>query len=149
MAGSLHQVVLYTRQGEDHLFTVVNRVMASKNDLQFCVKVLARITSAVDQCSRAKINEDVSLNRLKLARRVIDIISATEVTEHIRKLTTLDPFLKDGIWVTQGRMRKGLPRIFGVFSFQLLLPHQKLAEQIIIAAHNKNHDASTTTLARS
>ena len=83
------------------------------------------------------------------ARKVNNILSATKVTGHIGRLTTLDPFLKDSVWVTQGRMRKGLPQIFGIFSLQLLLPHQRLAELIMIAAHNENHYASTTTLARS
>ena len=132
MAGSLLKITHYTSKGEDRLVSVVNRIMASRNSLQFCVEVLARMTSAVDQSNRAMIAEDVSLDRLKIAHRVIDIVSATEVTEHIGKLTTLDPFLKDSVWVTQGRMRKGLPQIFGVFSLQLLLPHQRLAELIMI-----------------
>ena len=75
MAGALHQIVLYTKKGEDRLFTVVNRIMASKNYLQFCIRVLARISSAVDQRNRAKINEDMSKDRLKLARTVINIVS--------------------------------------------------------------------------
>ena len=87
--------------------------------------------------------------KLKLAQRVIDIISATEVTDHISDLTTLDPFIKDGVWVTQGRMKKGLPQIFGVLNLQLLLPHQRLVELVMIAANNKNHDGSATTLTRS
>ena len=91
----------------------------------------------------------MSKERLRLAQRVIDIVSATEVTEHVQNLTTLDPVIKDSIWVTQGRMKKGLPHIFGILSLQVLLPHQRLEELIMIAAHNENHDASTTTLTRS
>ena len=59
MAGSLQQIVLYTK-GEDCLFTVVNSILASKNDLQFCVRVLARIIGAVDQGNRVKIDKDMS-----------------------------------------------------------------------------------------
>ena len=66
MAGSLQLIILYTRE-EDCLFTVVKNVMASKNNLQFCIRVLARIIGAVYQGNRAEINQDVSKERLKLA----------------------------------------------------------------------------------
>ena len=42
--------------------------------------VLERMTIAVDQSNRATIAKDVSLERLKIARRVINIVSATKVT---------------------------------------------------------------------
>ena len=89
MAGSLLKITHYTSKGENRLVSVVNRIMKSRHSLLFCVGVLARMTSIVDQSNRATIAEDVSLERLKM----------TEVTEHVGRLTTLDPFLKDGVWV--------------------------------------------------
>ena len=78
MAGSLHQIILYTK-GEDHLFTVVNSILASKNDLQFCVRVLARIIGSVDQGNRAKIIVLVFEGKSGIKELIVDLFTV-EVT---------------------------------------------------------------------
>ena len=73
-----------------------------------------------------------------------------EVTPHVEtKLQSLAPFIKDGKWVTQGRMKHGLLAILGVAQLQVLLPNQRLAELIMMQAHRENHDCPKTTLVRS
>ena len=53
------------------------------------------------------------------------------------------------MWVTRGRLGKGLPKILGVEKLPILLPSSRLAELIMIEAHLENHDGAPGTLARS
>ena len=131
------------------LRNIVYRILDYSNNLNVCVRILARVTAGADARTRETIRLQPTVERLAIARRIIDIISALEVTEHLAKLQSIDPFLKDGVWVTRGRMRKGLPHVFGMLELQVLLPDQRLAQLIMDAAHRENHDGSATTLARS
>ena len=53
------------------------------------------------------------------------------------------------MWVTQGRLKKGLSKILGTEKLPVLLSSSRLAEQIMIKAHEENHDGAPATLARS
>ena len=53
---------------------------------------------------------------------LIDIISAMEITQHLDKLMSLDPLLRDSVWVTQGCLKKGLLIIAGMVTLQILFP---------------------------
>ena len=78
------------------------------------------------------------------------MVAAAEVSLHVNtKLVSLCPMLKDGRWVTQGHLSKGLVRILGVSELQLLMPDQRLAKLCMIQAHEENHNGPAGTLARS
>ena len=40
------------------------------------------------------------------SRKLIDIVSSFDVTDRVKKLTELDPYLRNGVWYTSGRMRE-------------------------------------------
>merc|ERR1711989_11419 len=71
---------------------------------------------------------------------------ATEVQE---KMTTLTPEFEGGMWITRGRLKKGLPKILGIEKLPILLSSSRLAELIMIEAHQENHDGAPGTLVRS
>ena len=64
-------------------------------------------------------------------------------------MTTLAPEFEGGMWVTRGRLKKGLPKILGVEKLPILLSSSRLAELIMIKSHEENHDGAPATLARS
>ena len=53
------------------------------------------------------------------------------------------------MWVTQGRLKKGLPKILGTKKLPVLLSSSRLVELIMIEAHEENHDGAPAALARS
>ena len=64
-------------------------------------------------------------------------------------MTTLTPKFEGGMWTTRGRLSKGLPKILGVDKLPILLSTSRLAELIMVEAHEENHDGASGTLARS
>ena len=64
-------------------------------------------------------------------------------------MTKLAPSIEDGMWVTRGRLAKGLPGILGVDRLPVLLANSRLVELLMIQAHHENHDGAPGTLARS
>ena len=130
------------------LLDKIPAILKYSNNLDVCLKVLARVRRGADH-GREQIKKPVSVDDLVIARRLVDIVSAWEVTKNLPKLSSLDPFKKDGVWVTQGRMREGLQVISGRLALQVLMPDQRLAELVMWKAHCQNHDASAVTLARS
>ena len=57
-----------------------------------------------------------------VARRLADIHAIAEVSKHLEKLIALNPFLLNGVWVTQGWMRNGLPVALQISKLQILMP---------------------------
>ena len=66
-----------------------------------------------------------------------------------KKTKTIAPVLEHGVWVTRGRLSKGLHDILGVSKLPILLPKSRLAELYMEKAHKENHEATSGTLARS
>ena len=64
---------------------------------------------------------------MERACRVIDITAGLEVSKYIKGLPTLDPYLKNGIWWTKVKERKGLQKIFGIQTFYIMMSHQMRA----------------------
>merc|ERR1712082_424788 len=94
--------------------------------------------------------ETPSLKRIRLARQLLFIVESYNIgTEVERKMTMLSPRFEDGMWVTRGRLGKGLPKILGVEKLPILLSSSRLAEMVMIEAHLENHDGAPGTLARS
>ena len=109
----------------------MNECLVVSNNLQKCINVLARVLQAQISKKREDVNNPVSVKMLVMVRNLIDVTAAMEVTPHVEtKLQSLAPFVKDGKWVTQGRMKHGLLAILGVAQLQVLLPNQRLAELV-------------------
>ena len=90
------------------------------------------------------------VEQLRKARLAMEVVAAVGVTPFVQtKLATLAPELSRGRWVTRGRMRKGLKPILGVSELAILMPEQRLAELVMLQAHEKNHDGPSGTLAQS
>ena len=53
---------------------------------------------------------------------MINIILVIEVTKCMSKLKSIYPLLRDGVWVTQSCLKKGLLIIAGMVTLQILFP---------------------------
>ena len=88
--------------------------------------------------------------RIRKACQMFFIVESYNVGNEVeKKMTTLAPKFEGGMWVTKGRLRRGLPKILGVEKLPVLLSSSRLAELIMIEAHQENHDGAPGTLTRS
>ena len=131
-----------------NLVTTVSELMTYSNNLRKVVAILARVMAAQTEGERLAIVETPSLKRICLARHLLFIVESYEVSSEVeKKMTTLAPRFKEGVWVTRGRLGKGLPNILGVEKLPILLSSSRLAGLIMIEAHRENHDGAPGTLA--
>ena len=127
----------------------IESCLSYSNRLEICIHILARVMNGAVPGKRLEILQTPTLRETGVAWRLVDIHAAVEVSKHLGKLVALDPFLSDGVWVTQGRMRNGLRVALGMSKLQILMPHQHLAELEMTHSHNVDHKSSAGTLARS
>ena len=72
---------------------------------------------------RARAFKTPTGERRRLARRLLFIVESQKVGCDVKKkMSTLAPRLEDGMWVTRGRLAKGLPGILGIEKLPVLLP---------------------------
>ena len=129
--------------------TVCNLLQYS-DELKKVVFILARVMATQLAGDRRAIETSPSVRYLRLARQMLFIVESHDVTTEVQeKMTTLAPEFKGGMWITRGRLRKGLPKILGVEKLPILLSTSRLAELIMIEAHKENHDGAPGTLAHS
>ena len=119
-----------------------------------CLKRAERVLARVLQSGRTRVDDTVEMEpgvaAIKEARLAMEVVASMELTSRIDSLgMTLAPELSGGRWVTRGRLRHGLRAILGVKELLILLPSQRLAELIMVQAHEKGHDGVEATLARS
>ena len=113
------------------------------------VSIVARVMAAQSKEGRAAVFKAPTAERLKLSLRLLLIVKSLKARDELRRKTlTIAPRLEDGVWVTRGRLAKGLPEILGVEKLPVLLPKSRLAELFMIQAHNENHEGPPGTLAR-
>lgn len=94
---------------------MVEELLNYTNNLGKAKHILARIVCAKGRQDREAVREAPTVRSVKLARWMIDMVATLEVTEHVNtKLVTSSPLLKDGRWVTQGWLCKGLAGILGL-----------------------------------
>ena len=119
---------------------MVHGILQFSNNLDKCVRILARLVHVSTERSRTAIKEPISVHYMSISGALIDIFSALEVAQaDSTKLVSLVLVLRAGCWVTQGYLRHGLPIILGVFELQVLLLQQRPAVLIMQQAHNQNH----------
>ena len=127
----------------------VAKVMDYSDDLDKVVSIVARIMAAQKEGRPAACKAPTGIRRRQACRLLFIVESQKAGSEVKRKMTTLAPCVEDGMWVTRGRLAKGLPGILGVDRLPVLLPNSRLAELLMIQAHRENHDGAPGTLARS
>ena len=81
----------------------------------------------------------------------------TYVAVQENKLLDLAPFrvtdpenvIHQGLWVTRGRIRKGIKAILGQTELPILMPTSRVAHLVMMEAHNQHHRGPKDTLWRS
>ena len=130
--------------------TTIRKLLQYSNELRKIVAILARIMATQVARDRRAIETAPSAKYLWLASQMLFIVESHDVAIEVqKKMTTLAPEFEGGMWVTRGRLKKGLPKILGVEKLPILLSSSRLAELIMIEAHQENHDSAPGTLARS
>ena len=130
------------------MVTTVRNLLQYSNDLKKIVFILARVMAAQSVGDRHVIEMTPSVKYLRLAHALLFIVESHDVSTEVQgKMTTLAPEFKGSMWITRGRLRKGLPKILGVEKLPILLSSSRLAELIMIEAHQENHDGAPGTLA--
>merc|ERR1712002_608331 len=121
------------------MVTTVRNLLQYSDELKKVVFILARVMAAQSAGDRSAIETSPSVRYLRLARQMLFIVESHDVaTEVQEKMTTLAPEFEGGMWVTRGRLKKGLPRILGVDKLSILLSSSRLAELIMIEANKEN-----------
>ena len=83
----------------------------------------------------------ISVKYLRLANQMLYIIESHDVGNEVqKKMTTLAPEYEGSMWVTRGRLKKGLPKILGTEKLPVLLSSSRLAELM----HNEDKDPGAT-----
>merc|ERR1711888_104095 len=130
--------------------------MVRTNSYEKARRVLARISSAhkksvpVGSENMMKaLEEEPSVSLLNKARDLMMVVSAWEVTPHVSKLVNLGPVYERGVWTCKGRLGKGIKSLLGKENLPILTRKGRLAELMMIAAHNRNHEGVAGTLAAS
>ena len=132
------------------MVTTVRKLLQYSNELKKVISILARIMAAQAARDRRAIETAPSAKYLRLANQMLYIIESHDVGNEVqKKMTTLAPEYEGGMWVTRGRLKKGLPKILGTEKMLVLLSSSRLAELIMIEAHEENHDGAPATFARS
>ena len=104
----------------------------------------------------------ISVEEYKRADRVILLLSQKDVREVLDRphresgrrntalpVDSLQPFKKEGIWLTRGRFGKALKRVLGPDALPILSPTCRLSQLHLIEAHSRNHMGGGDTLFRS
>ena len=130
------------------MVTTVNELLSYSDELRKVVSILASVMAVHTEGEHLAIMETPSPKRIRLARHLLFIVESYNVSNEVeKKMTTLAPRFEEGMWVTRGRLGKGLPKILGVEKLPILLSSSRLAELIMIEAHRENHDGAPGTLA--
>merc|ERR1712101_27707 len=132
------------------MVATVRKLLQYSNKLKKVVSILACVMAAQSSGERRAIEMTPSLKHIRLARQMLFIVESYDIGNEVeKKMTTLTPRFEGGMWVTKGRLGKGLPKILGVEKLPILLSSSRLSELIMIEAHLENHDGAPGTLARS
>ena len=127
---------------------MIRKLMDHHNRLEHVKRVLARLIRASFESDRAAIKIPPTVPFLNLAWKwMLSIASLdTEVDVMKGKLIGLSPIKVGGVWMTRGRLRKGMVEILGVNELPILLPHSRLSYLVMMAAHTENHEGPNMTL---
>ena len=129
----------------------IKDLMNHHSSLELVKGILARVIQANSKSDREVIRAEPDVDYLDMAWRWMLIIASTETVVDVvnGKLTGLAPLRHGGIWVTRGRLGKGMFRILGIRELPILLPQSRLAYLVMRSAHEEKHNGPKNTLWRS
>ena len=137
-------------QAGARLRNLVLEVMARHNSFDEVKRILARWLWASVKGERERCRDFPKVKFLALAEKLMFLIDSSNTGEEIKKhnsrLTNLSPMWSKGRWVTKGRLGKGMFKVLGVEELPVLVPTSRLAELVMLRAHNYNHKSVTITL---
>ena len=152
-----------------HSLNKVRGVMARLLRISaYCANFKKRSTTLEVRPKREELEEiakkSISVEEYSRADKMILLLSQKDVREVLDKpqrdkykasnetslpVTSLQPFKRDGIWVTRGRFGKALKRILGPDSLPILSPTSRLAQLYLLDSHERNHMGGGDCLFRS
>ena len=131
-----------------HLHSMVTEVMQYSNSLPKVFAILARDLAANKSQLRATIINEPTVYYLSLAEHLAYIVAMAETDPLVKsgKLDGMAPYWSMGRWNTRGRLGKGAFKVLGVSELPILSRHSRLAELIMIHAHEQNQKGAKVTL---
>ena len=128
---------------------LVEEVMSRSNSFDFVKRVLSRWLRAKSE-GRDAVRAPLRVKYLDLAERMMFLFASLDTAKVMKqknnKLVGLGPRLVKGQFVACGRLGKGLMKVFGKAGLPIILPTTRMAELLMLRAHNHNHKQVTTTL---
>ena len=128
---------------------LVEEVMSRSNSFDFVKRVLSRWLRARSE-GRDAVRAPLSVKYLDLAERMMYLFASLDTAKEMKlknnKLVGLGPKLVKGQFVACGRLGKGLLKVFGKAKLPIILPTTRMAELLMLRAHNHDHKQVTTTL---
>ena len=78
---------------------------------------------------------------MKLARKLVflHVMQETNVEVKESKLVGLAPKYENGLWITRGRLDKGIFKVLGVTELPILVLESRLAQLLMAEAHEDDH----------
>ena len=139
-----HRVVL-------DLEELVKEVQCRSNNYDFIKRVLSRFLRAkVEGGGEGNIRAGLSVRYLAMAEWLMYRCATIETDEEVKrrksKLTGLAPKWSRGLWVTRGRLGKGMYKVLGKSELPIIVPTTRLAELLMLRAHNHDHKGVAITL---
>ena len=94
------------------MVTTVSELLSYSNELRKVISILVRVMAAHTEGEHLAIVETPSPKHIRLARQLLFIVESYNVGNEVeKKMTTLAPRFEGRMWVTKGRLGKGLPKI--------------------------------------
>ena len=130
---------------------LVRDVQCRSNCYDFVKRVLSRFLRAKVEGEReGSIRAGLTVKYLAMAEWLMHRCATIETDEEVKqgksKLTGLAPKWSRGLWVTRGRLGKGMYKVLGKTELPIILPTTRLAELLMLRAHNHDHKGVTITL---
>ena len=126
------------------IFTLIREVMEYSNSILKVRGIVARVLRAVipEIRDRMTIPETLKGEDYLLADKVMNYCSMPETVDMMKTtpLSSLSPFLWEGLWCTRGRLGKeGMMNKLGHAQMIILSPKSALAKLVMIEAHQQDH----------
>ena len=134
-----------------HLYSLVTQVLKYSNSLPKVLAILSRVLAANKSQFRAAVTNQPTVYWLSMTEHLAFIVASGDTDPLVKsgKLDGMAPFWSCGRWNTKGKLGKGAFEVLGVSELPILSRNSRLAELIMIHAHEKDHKGAKVTLWRS
>ena len=141
------------RIGAPQLRSVIREMADNTRKLSVLIGAVARLFNYRLSAGKKELHHSPSLEERRRAEKAIQWAFSPEVDEAVKegKLESLNPHLKNGLWVTSGRLRKlRLVELTGKEEMTIIMAESRLGQLYLIACHEEDHRLDTQgILARS